>query len=216
MWIQLKSLQRFSKHGTMTTYHPGDWVEVGDHVAKQLIATGQAWVPANRDALLLPANAGIVIRGVGDGGGDYGWLKTYYSTLPIGPDRIGTPYVYTLLWHTRTPLRPELLVIGFHLLARWDMAVPLLDYHQTALDLSTEKDRAETAAVILDLRVPAYNTDLIFVRGTGPGKEVIDLWRDEMTHGDERLAFLRALWTIKPKICALPLSWSQKGPPHES
>lgn len=212
MWVKLRSIQRLSKHGQITTYHPGDWAEVPDQEAKRLIAAGQAWVPAGTDTLLVPPNAGVVVRG----DGEYGWLKAHYSTLPIQPGPVDTPYVYNAIWHTHVPLRPELLVIGFHLLNRWDIAVPLLSYDKMARDIGSEKDRKATEAVILDLRVPLYNTELIFVRGTGAGKVIMNAWRASLSEGDERLAFLRALWAVKPRICALPDTWSMKEAPRES
>ena len=100
----------------------------------------------------------------------------------------------------------DLLVVGFNLLSRWDAAAPLSG--ALARDLGTEADRARTLAVLLDLRVPAYDPRLLLVRDSSAGRALLSEWRAQCSDGgDEQLAFLRALTAIKPLFCALPHVW---------
>jgi hypothetical protein len=49
---------------------------------------------------------------------------------------------------------------------------------------------------------------LLFVRDSPDGRRFLDTWIAECGNGgDERLAFLRALYLVKPLFCALPRSW---------
>ena len=50
------------------------------------------------------------------------------------------------------------------------------------------------------------------MRNSPDGARFLETWRAECgdgngTGGDERLAFLRALYLVKPLFCALPRSW---------
>jgi len=102
----------------------------------------------------------------------------------------------------------DLLAAGFKLLSRWDAAAPLSGV--LARDLGTEADRARTLAVLFDLRVPAYDPRLLFVRDSSAGRALLAEWRAQCSgfdRGNESLAFLRALAAVKPLFCALPHVW---------
>jgi hypothetical protein len=78
--------------------------------------------------------------------------------------------------------------------------------------VGTPAERERTKAVIRDLRVLLYAHELLFVRDSPDGRRFIETWRAECGDGngsgsDERLAFLRALYLVKPVFCALPRSW---------
>jgi hypothetical protein len=99
-----------------------------------------------------------------------------------------------------------------HFLERWDVAAPLWRYGVLARDQGTLSDQKRTEAVIRDLRVLLYAHELLFVRDSPDGLRFLETWRAECgdgngTGGDERLAFLRALYLVKPLFCALPRSW---------
>lgn len=101
---------------------------------------------------------------------------------------------------------PDLVPVGLALLRRgWDVAAPFDAGGLLAADVGTEEDRARTCAVVGDLRVPLYSPGVVFV-GAG-GEEWFRAWRAECDGGDERLAFLRALFRVKPRFCALPRAW---------
>lgn len=118
------------------------------------------------------------------------------------------PWEKTLIVQAGISIPWDLLPAAWSFLERWDAAVPLWRYGKTAGDLGTKKERELTAAIIRDLRVLVYSHELLFVRKNDAGSALIDQWVAEMQTGDDlRLAFLRAYYQIKPRLCALPISW---------
>lgn len=120
------------------------------------------------------------------------------------------PWPRTLFIAPSVPLPTELLEVGFGFLARgWDLAAPFSREEILAEAIGTPEDRERTRATVLDLRVPVYCTDLLFVR-EGAGQACVERWRQECDGGgDERMAFLRALAAVKPRFCVLPRAWLQ-------
>jgi hypothetical protein len=108
----------------------------------------------------------------------------------------------------------DLLGVGFKLLEKWDIAAPVYGEHVLAQSLGTTIERQETEKAILDLRVPVYAHELLFVRKSADGEAFLTRWRSECEGGkDERLAFLRALHAVKPLFCVLPRAWAAKSTP---
>ena len=88
-------------------------------------------------------------------------------------------------------------------------------------------DRRRTLEVVRDLRVPVYEPGVLLVRDCDGGVELLRAWVEEMgpSTGDSsqgavsrtpaqdasadsaRLAFVRALYRVKPLFLALPRSW---------
>lgn len=102
----------------------------------------------------------------------------------------------------------DLLPAAWHFLDRWDMAVPLWRYGKTAQDVGTVGEREETRLIIRDLRVLLHSYELLFVRRNEAGLSFMHAWERECSSGgDKRLAFLRALYHVKPRLCVLPTSW---------
>ncbi len=100
-------------------------------------------------------------------------------------------------------------------LAHWDAAVPLWRYGVLAEDLGTPAERERTRGITRDLRIPVYAPELLFVAGSDAGRELVATWRAECEHGrDERLAFIRAHYLVKPRLCVLPRNWlAETGAP---
>lgn len=122
----------------------------------------------------------------------------YERTLILGPG-VEVP------WH--------LLDAAWHWLDRWDAAAPLWRYGVLAADVGTEAERERTQALTLDLRVPLYACELLFLRQSDAAYELLALWIHECSDGaDRRLAFLRALARVKPLFLALPRSWLRETP----
>jgi len=103
----------------------------------------------------------------------------------------------------------ELLNVGFEFLDKWEAAAPIWRYDTLAVDVAKGEDRKRTEALMRDLRVPLYAHELLFVRPDTPGgKALLETWQEEEASGGEpRLAFLRALYRVKPLFLALPRSW---------
>jgi hypothetical protein len=213
MWVQLRAPKQIDRFGKRKAFHPGDWVDVGEQLARSWIADGSAWIPPQRTTELIGDDHGIVVINASTDAikrsGD-----TKIKAVQSGKPRL--EYPMTLLWQPQALLRHELLPVGFSLLKTWQAACPLWDYDVLASQVGTEEERERTRAVIRDLRVPLYDTNLIYVKRCGDTERLIDRWNEEMTEGgDEKLAFLRALYWAKPLILALPITWTgKKGPPE--
>lgn len=203
VWIKAKTIIRTTdKNGRGATFRPGDWFESNRHDARNWLAAGQCEI-VNPDAYLkvLPPQSGIVCTQ------DVGFA---YTGLPvtIAPPRI--EYEKTLIWNPDIILNTNLLPAGFNLLERWELAVVISDYNLLAENIGTDEDRARTVRIVHDLRIPVYDTRLMFVRKCIATDSLFKLWESEKQGSDERLAFLRALYQVKPYILALPSVWCEK------
>jgi hypothetical protein len=118
------------------------------------------------------------------------------------------PYDKTLIVQAGTRVPWDLLPAAWNFLERWDAAVPLWRYGVLAADVGTPEERKKTQAIVRDLRVLLHSYELLFVRRSADGTRFIELWARECSGGcDKRLAFLRAFYQVKPRMCVLPTSW---------
>lgn len=118
------------------------------------------------------------------------------------------PFDQTLVVAPKATVPWDLLEAGWGFLVRWDAAAPLWRYQVLCGDLGTKEERAATEKRTLDLRVPTYACELLFVNRAGDGGALAAAWARECAGGaDRRLAFSRALCEVKPRFCVLPCSW---------
>jgi hypothetical protein len=203
VWVQLRSMQQLEIGGKTERFFPGDWVEVGKQTAMQWVAAGHAWLPLDR--LTDDREAiGVVTVGYGMSKAESGRLK------PIQVVECEQPtlaFTKTLLLEQPAYFRSELIPVGFKLLDTWEIAIPLLSYDTLAAQLSTPADRRKTEAVIRDLRVPVYNYRAMYVRDCEATQKLLSAWAEERTGGNDYLALLRAIYKVKPILCALPPNW---------
>jgi len=102
----------------------------------------------------------------------------------------------------------DLIKHGLHFLQRWDAAAPLWRYGKTAADVGGPGERKRTQKITRDLRILLYSHELLFVRDSPDGRAMLVAWQKEMADGGEpRLAFLRAVYRVKPLFLALPRTW---------
>jgi hypothetical protein len=201
VWVQAITNYHLDDHGKLVTKVPGDWFELGGQDAKNAQAAGQIVIhnPVYRDALI-PPESGIVLRKP---------IKFVYESVPITVSATPVlPYSKNLIWHPDFGLDVGLIPVGLSLLDRWEIAVPISDYNLLARDIGTDEEREQTVKVIHDLRVPVYDTRLIFARNCLAIQQLFEAWLKEA--GDERLSFLRCLYQIKPYVLALPSIWLKK------
>lgn len=196
MWVRLKSIQYVSENGRQVTKYPGEWVNVGRQQATAWLATGQADRPDMPDLQAMPGCGVVLPPGVKPTG--MAGIEVSYAEEPC------LEYPRTLLW-SGVNFRGDLLGVGFTLLDTWEVAAPILSYTRLARDVGDEEDREQTRRTVRDLRVPVYDTRLLFLRRCYATRRLMDAWREEQ--GDRSLAFLRALYQVKPLICALPTTW---------
>ena len=210
-WIQLIQHWRFPEEGYSNRgrlYYPGHVRQVSDDLADTLCLTMVQNRPVarcleyNRDAAE-KRTAGVIMSGAKK---DAPWAESLEIEIAQGPPEMA--WDDNLLWDTSAALRIEMIPIGYNLLATWDIAVPLMPEQVLAADLGTPEERAMTEEVIHDLRVPVYDTRVLFVRRNRTTERLMGLWYEERMTG-EPLAFLRALGQAQPKplLCALPAEW---------
>lgn len=210
MHIKLKVRKQISVNGKMENRVAGDWAEVGKQTALRWIADGEAEIPHYGTILrseLLPVGCGAVVRN----GSAPDWLTQALDTIAQAPYALHYPQ--TLLWDASLPFRQALLLPGFELLNVWQVVVPLVDYSTLAAHIGSEEDRKRTAGVIRELRVPVYETKMLFVKRNDYTLELVHQWQQELgqvENGDERLAFLRALYRVKPLVYATPYMWGTR------
>jgi hypothetical protein len=133
----------------------------------------------------------------------------------VASDMTTWPFERALLVGPKAAVPWQLVEAGYHLVTLWDAAAALMvgddDQHvRLAADIEgTDTERKRTVKLLGDLRVPIYASELLFVRRSEMTIDLIETWRAEMVHGpEERLAFLRAFFLTKPKLCALPSIWT--------
>ena len=212
MWIKLKSNYKIEKGGKMVQRVAGDWIKVGKQEAGLLIAQSRAELPGQdvirefagggKDAGILalgsPVAAALVLEEL------KGKLNVKY-----GDSSPWLPWEKTIIWDTGVILRTEMIPTGLGLLDTWQIAMPLWDKYSLAIHEGDEDDREQTKAIVRDLRVPLYDTRLIYARECDETKQLFAQWSTEREKGaSTRLAFLRAFYQVKPLMLALPITWT--------
>lgn len=219
MWVQLKTLKRVDERGVLKTYHPGDYVEVGKQTAMLWISQGEAIMPGQNYLKEFEILDGTGILIISDHNEEAQGALPERSALrgmedlevTIAPTR-HLPFDKTIIWEPGCPLRTEMIPVGISLLDKWQIALPLWSYVELACHIGTEAERALTASIVHDLRVPLYQTGLIFVKRSGETKALMNEWAEECKRGpDPKLAFLRALYKRPLLVLALPASWHRIG-----
>lgn len=218
MWVVLRSIQYIERNGVSETRHPGDWVDVSKQTANLWLARGDAVLPGQngRKAAPIGAGAGVLVVNAES---DLAWAAARASLAPFEGEleieavtRPWLAYRRTLIYDPAVVIRPDLVSVGFALLEKWDVVVPLASYEQLACHVGDELEQDKTRAVVRDLRVPLYDTRLVFLRLCDETDRLITLWQDEVEDGANGAhAFLRALYTVKPLVLALPITWTD---PH--
>lgn len=211
MWVQLRAQKHVDENGKLKLVHPGDWVRVGKQTALRWLADGEAWIPDKERIALMGDNCGILVSST-DGLQNQravSWLMERHAGVDVKTHtRAALPFAKTLILEPTVKLRMGLLPIGFSLLDKWQVAIPLASYTELAIHIGSEQERAYTKSVIQDLRVPYYDTRMMWVKRCAEGRALLDAWDEERALGDNpHLALLRAVYRVKPMICALPVTW---------
>lgn len=207
MWIRLKTIQHIDRQGVNHTYHPGDWIDVGKQTALLWMARGDAEIPSFRRETVITGEAGVVINAETITSFEDKFTQTKLAlTLTNGVPRMA--FIKTLCWNPAAHLRTELIGAGFGFLETWEIAMPLYSYDELAVHIAQGAAMERTKAVLRDLRIPVYDTRIIFVKHCENTQRLFDAWNKELESGDDdRLCFMRAYYTVKPLMLALPITW---------
>lgn len=125
--------------------------------------------------------------------------------------QMGMPWDKVLYTEPGIEIPWDLLPAAWHFLKRWDAAVPLWRYSVNACDVGSKEERKCTKEMVRDLRVLLHAVELLFVRDSEMGKALLNAYRHELGTSEnkrnKRLAFLRAYYEVKPRLCVLPRTW---------
>lgn len=206
VWVQLVQPMHIEERGMLRQYYAGDWVHVGKQLALQWVADGKAISPFPETVAVEEpeGTSGLMVFGKGDipeigieysqeGSWELRWHKTCF-------------------WFPSAPVNAAMFAIGFGLINKWEMAVPLWDYRHLARDEEmSDTERQYTESIIRDLRVPLYDIRLMFMRRCESTRRLLEVWESE---GEwTPLSFLRSLYRVKPLILALPVTWTGQWAP---
>jgi len=206
VWVQLQQQHHHEQQGQRKMYQAGDWLKVGKQLARQWIADGIAVSPYPESVTVEEpeGTTGIMLFGGGDA------PEVGVESSPDG--------LWELRWHktcflqSSAPVKTVMYSIGFGLINQWEIAVPLFDYRHLARDEEmSDEERIYTERIIRDLRVPLYDTRLMFVRRCEATRRLMDVWDAENSR--TRLSFLRSLYRVKPLVLALPCTWTGQWAP---
>jgi len=216
-WIILNSIKQIRVAGVSVVYHPGDAVEVGKQTAIEWILEGSAEDPFGQvGPSAVPAKPGDTEFGIHVRAPESSVNATVLGEIslrvPISYGPVAAPYLNTFLWEPSKVVSPRLLNYGFlrTVSGKWDLASSLFSYKALADQVGSEEDREGTKALIGDIRLPVYDSRLVWVRQTAASRAFLETWHKELEKGTgEFHSFLRALYTARPMICTLPMDWTR-------
>lgn len=132
---------------------------------------------------------------------------------------LALPYDYTILWEPSLPITIQALEMGLMRLSgaelasedSWEALATLISLSTLAGDVGSPEEQEKTKEAIGDLRLPVYDTRLLWIRKTPATEGLIEAWAAELAEGaDEQHAFLRALYASRIMMCTLPPGWQDK------
>ncbi|MFO7858381.1 MAG: hypothetical protein R6V11_05595 [Ectothiorhodospiraceae bacterium] len=211
-WVRArKPISRHAIEGGYKTYQPGDWFQCNRQEMRELVQRGMVdTTPVVLRAEYDFSKAGVLVRGdapLPDGLDQYK-LKSKAS------DRLELPWELTVLWKPDAYATPYSLALGLTRLIpkpnamAWEMIAALESMTALAQGFGTEAERAKTEEAVGDLRIPVYQTGILWVRRTDATEELVRAWQEDIDAGaDEQHAFLRALYSRRVLLCTLPPNW---------
>ncbi len=117
------------------------------------------------------------------------------------------PFEQTLFAAPGLRLDEGLINAGMRWAETWDLAAPLIGPGALAAGMGGPSARERAQGLMHDLRVPLYATEMIFAQQNETARRFLEAWAEASANEDARLAFLVALYQVKPRILALPKVW---------
>lgn len=215
-YIRLRTVKHIRRGGIQTTYHKGDWVDVGKQTALIWLANGTAEIPGPDPTKmevvqeLIGPGCGVRVLGKGAGPWSSQGFGNCLKALKFSTGTLALPYPYTMIWTPAVHITPQQVLIGFsQIVSRkgrlsWEMVARLAGHH-LARDVGTKEEQAKTEALIGDLRIPVYDTGVLWVRKTAKTERLIRRWAAAIQAGEDEVhSFLRTLYAEGILLCTLP------------
>lgn len=205
--VKAKTICRITDdNGVTHVYRPGDWFEVRNQTLRQLLANGQIEQPCDVSRAYDLSECGVIVTGGSVDEARQTLQAAGLRDIEVRAGAFSLEFDRTLFWDTSANLRHDLIAVGFARLATgWQVAAPLCRYKILASTLGTPEERAQTEAIIHDLRVPVYDHRVLFVRKSNDTANFMQAFNAEP--GERRLALMRAIYQTLPVLCALPTTW---------
>lgn len=220
-WVQARQvLTRMTEAGQRVTYQPGDWFECRNAELLRLQAERKIHTvpPDILRATFDFAQAEILWRGAPAVAGILG-AYGIAERVAVTPADLRLERAYTLLAVPGAVVAPTTAALGFlRVEARddydaWEGAGCLMDGQPLARDYGSAVEQARTLAAVGDLRLPLYDTGLLWLRRTPATAELVTAWAAELADGaDPAHAFARALYTRRVLWFTLPARWVGASP----
>lgn len=202
MLVQVIQKCRIEKGGGHRTYQIGDWVDIGGAAAKDLAAAGKVLIPEpfpKEAGVVMPEGAEFPFKGIETAVGGY-----------------ELPFELNIVWDGKVELHEGRLKVGVSLIQSGvDVVVVLREDGVLAQGLGNREESDEgqnewtrTLEIIHEGRVPVYESGLVFVRKCESTEALVEAWAAEAgVDVDTDLAFLRALYQVKPVMLAVGHRW---------
>ena len=219
-WITLRRIKNIRIRGTLKTYHPGDSVEVGKQTALEWVLDGSAEDPFGQVGVPLTFKDiqergnlyGIRVRGE-EGLASLAPLGGLIKQISFGP--LALPYKYTLIWRPDIQTGPRVVKYGFYRVQEgrpdadaWELAASLVSTSMLAETIGSPEEQKKTLDLVGDLRLPVYESRLVWARRTEASLKMVEAWAAELeAGGDEYHSFLRALYSTPTWLCTIPGDW---------
>ena len=219
-WVKLRRVKNIRIRGSLKTYHAGDSVEVGKQTALQWVLDGTAEDPFGQvgpplrteDIQKRGSEYGLRIRG-DKSSAIIAALSKILRQVSYGPPAL--PYKYTLIWRPDKGTDERIVRYGFMRVMEgakgvdaWELAASLVSTSMLAEAVGTFEEQQKTLKVVGDLRLPVYESRLVWARKTPAALKVVEAWAAELrAGGDEHHSFLRALFKNSALLCTIPGDW---------
>ena len=215
-YIQLTAVKHIREAGIQTTYGKGDWVNVGKQTALLWLSDGTAVIPgpdaSKMEVVTKLIGPGCGVRVLGKGAGP--WPSQGFGNclkaLKFSAGPMALPYSYTMIWSPTSSITPRQVLVGFsQIVSRkgrlsWEMVARLVG-RCLARDVGTKEEQAKTEALVGDLRIPVYDTGVLWIRKTAKTEQLVRRWAAAIQAGEDKAhSFLRTLYAEGILLCTLP------------
>lgn len=113
------------------------------------------------------------------------------------------------VWNGEFDITIEKAQLCLTWLDKWEIIAPFQVYNLLLKHKVLPKEIIAVKKIVLDLRVPIYETGNFFIRNNKTGN---DFWNEylNLNFKNPEVRFSVALWKIKPFILTLPFNWFTK------
>lgn len=113
------------------------------------------------------------------------------------------------VWNGEFDITIERAQLCLTWLDKWDIIAPFQSYNLLLKHKVLPEEIIAVEKIVLDLRVPIYETGNFFIKNNNTGKAFWNEYLD-LDFQNPEVCFSIALWKVKPFILTLPFNWFTK------